>query len=117
MYASFPRTPLDGAEENPPHHLLSKADFVHAVDTLAGNSAAEFLTGDLESVFMSCSYDTWKQTFGEPQDIQEHHLVACQSAVQAWEQPCSDGMVHCVGYFLDEPRDSQCVVVTRVCLF
>ncbi len=104
------------AEENLPHDLLSKADFLHAVETLAGNLTSEFTAGDMETFFATCPYDTWKQTFGEPRGIQEHR-VACQSAVQAWEQPCSDGLVHCVGHFVDDPHRGQCVVLTRVCLF
>ncbi len=123
MNASFPSILLDEAEKNPPH-VLSKADFLHAVETLAGNLTAEFTTGgtllseqssclhDMENVFVACPFDTWKQTFGEPRGV-----VACQSAIQAWEQPCSDGVVHCVGYFVDDPHDGQCVVLTRVCLF
>ncbi len=97
---------------------LSKADFVHAVETLAGElDKPQFLTDDLESVFVACPFDTWKQTFGEPRNIEEHHAVACHSAIQAWEQPCSDGVAHCVGCFVDDPHDGQCVVLTRVCLF
>jgi hypothetical protein len=37
--------------------------------------------------------------------------------VQAWEQRCSDGVVRCVGYFVDDPHDGQWVFLTRVCLF
>jgi hypothetical protein len=111
MNASFPSILLDEAEEHPPHDLLSKADFLHAVETLAGNLAAEFTAGDMESIFVACPYDTWKQTFGEPRGIQERH------GIQAWEQPCSDGLVHCVGYFEDVPHDGQRVILTRICLF
>jgi len=111
MNASFPRILLDKAEENPPPHLLSKADFLRAVVTLAGNLTAEFTTGDIETVYMSCSYNNWKQTFGEPRNIQEHH------AIRTWEQPCRDGAVHCVGHFVDDPHDGQRVILTRICLF
>ena len=36
---------------------------------------AEFGIDDMEAVFLACPYDTWKQTFGEPRDIQEHHAL------------------------------------------
>jgi hypothetical protein len=102
-------------EKNPPHDLLSKADFVHGVETLVGKLEeprfANFLTDDLEAVFVACPDDTWKRTFGEPRGIQEHH------AIQAWEQPCNDGVVHCVGYFVDDFNDGKWVILTRVCLF
>ena len=102
-------------EENLP---LSKADFVHAVEALAGElDKPRFLTDDLEAVFVTCPYDTWKQTFGEPRGIQEHRVLACHSAVEAWVQPCSDGVVHCVGYFVNDPYDGKWVILTRVCLF
>ena len=125
MDAFFPCILLDEmhpmpstAEENPPLDLLSRADFVHAVGTLAGElDKPQFLTDDLEAVFVACPYDTWKQTFGELRDIQEHHVLACHSAVEAWEQPCRDGVVHCVGYFVDDPLDGKWVFLTRVCLF
>ena len=91
---------------------LSKTDFVHAVETLAADVSKPALgVDDMESVYLTCPYDTWIQTFGEPQDIQEHH------SVQAWEQPCSDGVVHCVGCFMDDPNDGKWVILTRVCLF
>ena len=111
MNASFPSILIDEAEKNSPPDLLSKAEFLHAVGTVAGNLTAEFTTGDMETFCMSCSYDTWKQTFGEPRDIQEHHFV------RAWEQPCSDGVVHCVGHFVDDPHDIKWVILTRICLF
>ncbi|MGO9113463.1 MAG: hypothetical protein ACLP9L_29890 [Thermoguttaceae bacterium] len=116
MNASFPTLLLDEAEKNLPHDLLSKADFLYAAKTLAGNLSKPSLAGpgtnDMETVFVACPFDAWKQTFGEPRGV-----VACQSAIQAWEQRCSDGVVHCVGYLLDDPHDGQCVVLTRVCLF
>ena len=123
MNASFPSILFDEAEKNSSPDLFSKADFLHAVETLAGNSTSEFTTGDtlfseqssclhdMENVFVACPFDTWKQTFGKPQDVQDHH------AIQAWEQPCSDGVVHCVGNLVDDPHDGQRVVLTRVCLF
>ena len=112
MNASSPSILLEEAEGNPTHDPLSKVDFLCAVETLADMpQRAEFLTDDLEAVFVACPYDTWKETFGEPRDIREHHTV------QAWEQPCSDAVIHCVGYFVDDPDDGKWVVVTRVCLF
>ncbi|MEI8375726.1 MAG: hypothetical protein WCJ35_23130 [Planctomycetota bacterium] len=115
MNASFPSILLDEAVENSPHDLLSKADFVHAVETLAGDLSKHAIAAsgidDMESVYSTCPYDTWKQTFGRVRDIQEHH------SVQTWEQPCSDGVVHCIGYFVDDPDDRKWVIVTRICLF
>ena len=109
------------AEDNPPRGLRSKADFLHAVETVAGDLSKPGLAGpgadDMETIFVACPCDTWKQAFGELRDIQAHHVVACHLAVQAWEQPCSDGTVHCVGYFVDDPQEGQWVVLTRVCLF
>jgi len=104
------------AAENPPRDLLSKAGFFHALADLS-NGLARSDIADMEAVSLACRYDTWKQAFGEPRNIQEHPVVACHLAVQAWEQPCSDGTVHCVGYFVDDPQDGQCVILTRVCLF
>jgi len=113
--ASTPRQ-----DNTPRQGLLSRADFIHAVETVAGELGKPGLAGpaeDMESVFVACPCDTWKQAFGELRDIQEHHVTACHLAVQDWEQPCSDGIVHCVGYFVDDPREGQWVVLTRVCLF
>ena len=115
MNAFSPSIVLDAAEGSPPHDLLSKAEFLCAIEMLAEEldkpRLATFLTDDLEAVFVACPFDTWKQMFGEPLDIQEHH------SVQAWEQPCSDGVVHCIGYFIDDPHDGKWVILTRVCLF
>ena len=109
------------AEEIPARDLLSKADFIHSVETLAGDASKPAITvsgnDDMVAVCVSCPYTVWKQSFGEPRDIEEHSVVAGHTAVRAWEQPCRDGTVHCVGYFVDEPRDGPCVVLTRVCLF
>lgn len=111
MNASFPSTRLDETEKNSPPHLLSKADFLRAVDTRAGDLTAGFTTGDIKTVYMSCSYNTWKRTFGEPRNIQERH------AIQTWEQPCSDGLIYCVGHFVDDSHAGQRVILTRVCRF
>ncbi len=97
-------------------NLLSKTDFLHVVEMMAGDLTAAFDADDLQTVYMSCPYDTWKQTFGEPRDIQKYH-VASHSPVRAWEQLCSDGVVHCVGHFVGEPQDGQRIILTRVCLF
>ena len=117
MNASFPRILLDEAEKNSPPHLLSKADFLHAVKTLAGKLTAEFTTDDMENVSVACPYDTWKQTFGELRDLREYRGIVVDPPIEVWEQPCNDGTVHCVGYFVDDPHDGQCVVLRRVCLF
>jgi hypothetical protein len=88
---------------------LNKYDFVHAVETLAGDVRKP--ADDLEEVYLTCPYDIWKQVFGEPRNIQEHH------SVQVWSQPCSDGVVHCVGSIVDDPCDGKVVILMRVCLF
>ena len=101
--------------------LLSKADFVHAVQTLAVSSSkagpGESAPDGLGHVLVACAQDTWKQAFGEPRKIQEYRGAVSDPPVEVWEQPCSDGVVHCVGYFVDDPHDGQRVVLARVCLF
>ena len=108
-------------EAGPPHDLLTKADFLHAVESLAGQSSkpgrAALDTDDMETVCMSCPYSTWEKTFGEPRDFREYRGIVSDPPVEVWEQPCSDGAVRCVGYFVDDPRDGPCVILTRVCLF
>ncbi|MGD0899061.1 MAG: hypothetical protein ABR915_14575 [Thermoguttaceae bacterium] len=117
----FPGSMPSAAGENPPHDLRTKADFVRAVEALAGDFSrrafAESDIYDMKAVFVLCPYNTWKQTFGEPRDVEEYHVAACHRAVRMWEQPCSDGVVRCVGYFVDDPHDGRWVVLTRVCLF
>jgi hypothetical protein len=75
MIASFPSILLDEAEENLPHDLLSKAEFLRAVKTLVRELPVQFTTGDMENLFLACPFDTWKQAFGEPRDIQEHYFL------------------------------------------
>ena len=82
---------------------------------VAGDAGAD--SYDMASVLLSCPYDTWKQTFGEPQDIQKYRGVEPDPHVEGWEQPCSDGVVRCVGHFVDDPHDGKWVVLMRVCLF
>ena len=103
-------------EENPPHDLLSMADFLLAVEMLGGEPSKPVL-GDVLAVFVVCPYDTWKQTFGEPRDIQECRGVVSYPPVDVWEQACSEGVVHCVGHIVDDPHNGQRVILTRVCLF
>jgi hypothetical protein len=104
------------AEENPPHDLLSMADFLRTVGML-GRELSKPVLGDVLAAFVVCSYDTWKQTFGEPRDIQECRGVVSCPPVDVWEQACSEGVVHCVGHILDDPHNGQMVILTRVCLF
>ncbi len=111
-----PRFMPSAAEENLPHDLLSNADFLNAVEMLSGEPSKPGL-GDTLAVFVACSRDTWKQTFGEPQDIHEYRGVVAYPPVEVWEQPCSDGVVHCVGHIVGDPRNGQRVILIRVCLF
>ena len=104
------------AAENTPHDLLSKADFLHAVEDMS-NGLVRSEIEDMEAVSLACHYGTWKHVFGEPRNVQEYRGGVSQPSVEVWEQPCSDGTVHCVGYFVNDPQDGQCVVLTRVCLF
>lgn len=57
------------ADETPPRALLSKVDFLHAVEAVAGDLSkpglAESGDSDMEAVFVACPCDTWKQAFGE----------------------------------------------------
>lgn len=109
------------AKGNPSQHRLSKVDFLRAVATCTSESnkprLAEFEAGGVESILMFCPYSTWVQAFGEPRDVREHRLSVCQSAIQLWEQPCSDGIVHCLGHFINGSSDDPTVVLTRVCNF
>ena len=104
------------AVENPPHDLLSMADFLKAVEMLSGEPSKPGL-GDVLAVFVACSCDTWKQTLGEPRDIQEYRGVVSDPPVEVWEQPCRDGVVHCVGHIVGDPHNGQRVILTRVCFF
>ena len=104
------------AVENPPHDLLSMADFLRAVGMLGGELSKPVL-GDVLAVFMVCSCDTWEQTFGEPRDIQEYRGVVSCPPVDVWEQLCSDGVIHCVGHIVGDSYNGQRVILTRVCLF
>ena len=128
MNASFPCTLLDelhripsAAEGNRSHEILSKADFLHAVEMLAGKltrpGLGEFDGDDMEAIFVACPYNTWKEIFGELPGFRECRGVVSHPPVEVWEQPCSDGVVHCVGYCVDDPHDGQSVILTRVCLF
>jgi hypothetical protein len=108
-----------GADANRSHDLLSKADFLHAVATVTEGSGTPAGSGgeDMEAVFVTCPYDTWKQAFGEPRDFREYRGIVSDPPVEVWEQPCSDGMVRCVGYLVNDPHHGPWVIVTRVCLF
>jgi hypothetical protein len=127
MGESFSRTVpgalhrMPAAEENPSRELLTKADFLHAVEMVAGDLSKPAPAGSgsdgVEAVFVACSYDTWRRTFGEPRGFREYQGVISAPPVEVWEQPCSDGVVHCVGYFVDDPYEGQRVILTRVCLF
>ena len=131
MNASFPCNFLDEepagvdllpskAAENSPPSLLSKAGFLCAVETLSGRSTQSGLTDferGMESVFMSRPYFDWIRLFGEPRNIEQRSLEAGQSAVQVWEQACSDGSIHCVGHFVDDRDVGQMIILTRVCDF
>ena len=105
------------AEETPPHRLFSKADFFHAIEMLAGEPGVAEFVDDMEAVVVAWPLDAWKQAFGEPRNLRIYRGIVSDPPLEVWEQRCSDGVVHCVGYFVDDPHDGQRVVVTRVCLF
>jgi hypothetical protein len=95
---------------------LTRAVFFHLVAMLGGD-VGRSATGDVAIVRLVCPYGAWRHNFGELRCIQEYRAAASRSSIEVWEQPCSDGTVHCVGNLVDDLHEGQFVVLMRVCDF
>ena len=69
---------------------------------------------EVHAGFLSCSLDTWKCHFGEPESISEHREFAIRRPLQCWEHQCADGPVECVGRLFERWPDGPWVIVMRV---
>ena len=104
------------AVENPPHDLLSMADFLKAVEMLSGEPSKPGL-GDVLAVFVACSVTPGNKP-------SESHAtsknIGALSPILPWKfgsSRCRDGVVHCVGHIVGDPHNGQRVILTRVCFF
>lgn len=65
-------------------------------------------------VHVSCSYQQWVATIGEPEDVKEFQTPSMHMAVAVWKQSCADGPVTCIGHLFQRPDGERWVTVVRV---
>ena len=102
--------------------LRTRKQFLETLEQLGGKPGVSYCrsaedTSEIDEVhagFLSCSLDTWKCHFGEPESISEHREFAIRRPLQCWEHQCADGPVECVGRLFERWPDGPWVIVMRV---
>lgn len=103
-------------------HAGSIADFIQLLRDIGARPAALYTHHDpdhpgseeIQTLFASCSRETWERGFGRPENIVDHHALGTNMPVQTWDQQCSDGRVKCIGHLFQRFSGDSWVILARI---
>lgn len=129
MKTDYPRTTAALAKDQAKAILaraaepMTRAGFLQTINLLAESPCRKDFLHDgsnrektgVWSTLVSCPYEVWERFFGEPEAAVQYEDDLLAEPLQMWQQPCSDGLVECIGHLFDRPRQGRWVIVARIC--
>jgi len=102
----------------------SREDFLAALQTLGAKVGPLYRPAASGKIprrraymaFLSCDLETWVRALGEPCEVSQHYDLLTHFPFQAWQQPCADGAVTCVGHLFERAPGRRWVTVARIIL-